>query len=209
MEMAMRYAVYLRFLGADPVQFRHRTYSDYATALQQQYDGLLRTVDPAIARQARITGRALIRKQTLPVAAGDLFCSSDNQDHAVPMTQKSRNPLRETATTAERLGGPALEDLPTSKDMWNCRRKIHHRDYLSAMQHAAALVDRDLQIYPCNVCMGLHVGHDPNSERQQMRKQIKKKLNLLTRRLDALENEKSQLEDEKRILLGELSLQSI
>ena len=57
--------------------------------------------------------------------------------------------------------------------------------------------------------MGLHVGHDPNSERQQMRKQIKKKLNLLTRRLDALENEKSQLEDEKRILLGELSLQSI
>jgi hypothetical protein len=73
MRTAMRFAVYIRALGAEPLPFGRKTYRAYAVALQRQYDELLRTVEPAIAREARIAGRALIRKQTLPVAAGDLF----------------------------------------------------------------------------------------------------------------------------------------
>jgi hypothetical protein len=41
-----------------------------------------------------------------------------------------------------------------------CRRKLCHRDYLSALRHAQALAESNISIYPCSICKGLHVGHD-------------------------------------------------
>ena len=47
-----------------------------------------------------------------------------------------------------------------SRDRRNCRRKIRHAHYLSALLHARCLrQDETLIIYPCSVCQHLHVGH--------------------------------------------------
>jgi hypothetical protein len=68
---ALRFVVYIRALGGQPLPFDHRDYRAYAAALQSQFDKLRQAVDPAIAREARIVGRALIREKTLTIAAGD------------------------------------------------------------------------------------------------------------------------------------------
>jgi len=46
-----------------------------------------------------------------------------------------------------------------SKLRWNCRRKLCHPDYLSALIHARRLQDDALIIYPCRICHHLHIGH--------------------------------------------------
>lgn len=47
-----------------------------------------------------------------------------------------------------------------SDEYLSCLRKRRHIDYLSALRHAAAL-DRNstVVVYPCEYCVGLHVGH--------------------------------------------------
>jgi hypothetical protein len=40
-----------------------------------------------------------------------------------------------------------------------CRRKLRHENYLSAMHHAMQLSQEDIVIYPCGICNGLHLGH--------------------------------------------------
>jgi hypothetical protein len=215
MRTAMRFAVYVRSLGAEPLPFRHKTYEAYAVALQRQYEELLRTVEPAIAREARIAGRVLIRKRTLQVAAGDLFPTQqppkvvkspipDPPAFAASMVEpgdvQPENACGGNGGAEASLPGPGL---PTPNDIWTCRRKIRHFDYLSALKHASRLEDHDLHIYPCDVCMGLHVGHDPTRETFQKRKKLRKKLNMLARRLDVLEREKRQLEIQKLALIAE------
>ena len=53
------------------------------------------------------------------------------------------------------------ETVPgNSKDRRNCKRKLRHPHYLSALLHARCLrQDENLIIYPCSVCSHLHVGH--------------------------------------------------
>jgi hypothetical protein len=47
-----------------------------------------------------------------------------------------------------------------SREWSECLRKFCHPHYLSAMQHANKLSDREgLTIYPCSFCDYLHVGH--------------------------------------------------
>ena len=46
-----------------------------------------------------------------------------------------------------------------SKLRWNCRRKLCHPDYLSALIHARRLNDDQLIICPCRICHHLHIGH--------------------------------------------------
>ena len=47
-----------------------------------------------------------------------------------------------------------------SRDRRNCRRKLRHSHYLSALLHARKLrQDENLTIYPCPFCQYLHVGH--------------------------------------------------
>ena len=45
-----------------------------------------------------------------------------------------------------------------SKQRWNCRRKLCHPHYLSALLHARKLSDDNLVIYPCRFGH-LHIGH--------------------------------------------------
>lgn len=46
-----------------------------------------------------------------------------------------------------------------SKERWNCRRKLCHPHYLSALLHARKLGDDNLIIYPCRFGHHLHIGH--------------------------------------------------
>jgi hypothetical protein len=57
-----------------------------------------------------------------------------------------------------------------SKLRWNCRRKLCHPDYLSALIHARKLNDDELIIYPCRICHHLHIGHMKQSTPQQKKK---------------------------------------
>lgn len=83
--------------------------------------------------------------------------------------------------------------------------QLHPTDHYTTSlgKHASRLEDHDLHTYPCDVCMGLHVGHGPTRETFQRRKKLRKKLNMLARRLDALEREKRQLEIQKLALIAE------
>jgi hypothetical protein len=63
---------------------------------------------------------------------------------------------------------------------------------LSALLHASQLPDEDLRIYPCPVCQGLHVGHDPEW-RARERRRIMRELRSLERLLQELERERVRL----------------
>lgn len=67
-----------------------------------------------------------------------------------------------------------------SRDVWNCKRKLRHVEYLSALLHASRLGDPDLDVYPCPVCAGLHVGHDPD---RLKRRTLAKELASIERRI--------------------------
>lgn len=208
---ALRFVVYIRALGGQPLPFDHWDYRTYAAALQSQFDKLRQAADPAIAREARIAGRALIREKTLTVAAGDLLS-------AIPsMTNSQREAGRATATVRE-TSPKNSDDLISvttqeeeslksgglnSKDRWNCRRKLRHRNYLSALHHASRLEHPDLNIYPCTVCDGLHVGHDSTGESVRWLRKASKKLRAIESRLHELDRERQELEGQKKTLLEE------
>jgi hypothetical protein len=40
-----------------------------------------------------------------------------------------------------------------------CHRKLRHPNYLSAWLQARSLAEDRIEIYPCPVCTGLHLGH--------------------------------------------------
>ncbi len=214
MHTAMRFGVYIRCLGAEPLRLERRTYRAYAIALQRQYDELRRTVDPATARQAKSAGRALIRQHTFRAAAGDLFPAQPSRPAKVHLPEVPADEVLavsefdgqswDTSRNTENTEGSTMEPaLPKPKDMWNCRRKIRHSDYLSAMKHASRFAKENLDIYPCIVCGGMHVGHDPSSDKVQERKKARRELNLIAKRLEVLNREKRQLEEQKLALIAE------
>jgi hypothetical protein len=86
--------------------------------------------------------------------------------------------------------GSASEASP--RELSNCRRKLRHTNSLSALLHASQLHAEDLRIYPCPLCEGLHVGHDPR-RRARERRRIVHELRSLERRLQELERERVRL----------------
>jgi hypothetical protein len=171
--LAMRLALYIKAFGDTPLPLEHRSYRNYAAALGQQYQELRVRHGSEPANKARVTARAAIRKRTLRVAAEGLVPD-------IPPTQPKARSKKETKTRftipkpkptmsdsplqrTEFTLSQAIEAVgPNRKDLWNCRRKLSHCDYLSALLHARRLPDRSgkfmLNIYPCVVCGGLHVG---------------------------------------------------
>ncbi len=84
-----------------------------------------------------------------------------------------------------------------SKLRWNCRRKLCHPDYLSALMHARKLNDDELSIYPCPLCHHLHVGHMKQRTPQQ------KKKARLERRIAEARQQLAQLRRNLQKLLAE------
>jgi len=139
---ALRSVVYIRALGGQPLPFEHWDYRAYAAALQSQSDKLRQAVDPAIARETQIVGRALIREKTLTIAAGDVLSANIS----VPSVAHSPGEAgRATALVMEtsQKNGDALTSATTQEEVslksggpgstcvWNCRRKLRQRNYLS------------------------------------------------------------------------------
>jgi hypothetical protein len=86
------------------------------------------------------------------------------------------------------VAGPASE--VSRRDLSNCRRKLRHTNFLTALMHAHRLNDDDLRIYPCAVCKGLDVGHDPKAPKH---KRLIRELRSLERLLQELESERVRL----------------
>jgi hypothetical protein len=84
-----------------------------------------------------------------------------------------------------------------SKLRWNCRRKLCHPHYLSALIHARKLNDDELIIYPCPICHHLHIGH-PMKQRTPQQKKLR-----LERRIAEVSRQLAQLRCNLQKLLAE------
>lgn len=71
------------------------------------------------------------------------------------------------------------------------------------MLHARKLGSPGLDVYPCDRCGGLHVGHDPESDHTQRARVVKKRLRSIEKQLAGLNTQLAQLEHERRALLAE------
>lgn len=192
----LRFAIYIKGLGGEPLPYAYKDYRPYAVALQSQYDELRRTLDPTVVKAARTAGRNLIRTKTLSIAASDLVPSVfaiakpinaqqiPGKKVSTPRTDEAQDLPASSLVQEIEVGNPVKTKRQNAKDIWNCRRKLRHEDFLSALQHASQLGSDGIHIYPCLICSGLHVGHDPSNEIWKKRKKTRKKLIRLERRLE-------------------------
>ena len=203
---ALRLVVYIKCLGGEPLPFAHVDYREYAAALQSQYDKLKQTLDSVTVQEARKAGRLLIRRKSLTVTMEKALPAippnplgighSHDPSNTMPSTEREGNASELCLRKPEKLRQRAIV-----KDLRNCQRKMRHLDYLSALKHACRLGD-DINIYPCHLCGGLHVGHNPSSEKVKERKKVSRRLNVIVKRLEVLDRERHYLESERRTLIA-------
>jgi len=204
---ALRFALYIKALGAEPAPFSQKDFRRYAISLQKQYEELRRALDGKFVVEARNSVRALIRQQTLAVAAQAILPTSESAfrdekalDVACPIArQLNVTPYSVLQVDTESSMSPS-SDSPSSRATWKCQRKLRHTDYLSAIKHARCLGDEELNIYPCPVCSGLHVGHDPQSQALKRRRYAQRQLQSIVKRLEFLDIEKHRLELQREAL---------
>jgi hypothetical protein len=103
-----------------------------------------------------------------------------------PQQQDPPKSRQETSNVA----GPARE--VSRRELSNCRRKLRHTNFLTALLHARLLRDEDIRIYPCPLCQGMHVGHDPEP-RARERRRIIRELRSVERLLKELDHERVRL----------------
>jgi hypothetical protein len=188
--LAWRLSLYIHALGGVPSIYTGQPLPKYAAELQQQYRRLREELGPEASRAARIAGRAAIRKHGLAKAASELVCSGGSTPGNGTVDEpKQQDPPKSRQETSN-VAGPASEASP--RELSNCRRKLRHTNFLTALMHAARLGDYDLRIYPCPLCQGLHVGHDP-APRARERRRIIRELRSLERLLQKLERERVRL----------------
>ena len=91
-----------------------------------------------------------------------------------------------------------------SRDRRNCRRKIRHPHYLSALLHACRLrQDENLIIYPCSVCQHLHVGHSNMKKKPVVYATLwERKKARLERRIACVQQQLAQLQFNLQRLLA-------
>jgi hypothetical protein len=83
------------------------------------------------------------------------------------------------------------------KDEAQCRRKLRHIDYWSALLQARSLAEEGIAIYPCNICGGLHLGHDRNRFSVHCKQEGKITAQSLVRKI---KRQNRIIEDHKRII---------
>lgn len=180
--------IYLRMAGVEPLPFRHRTHRLYAADLQRQLSTIERRLGGEKLDELRRQARELVRASSLhSVSTGNRPAESNGKTCQQKPTQGSR------AVSSE-----FVRFEPTASQRWNCRRKLKHINYLSALHHARHLGDPDLLIYPCPICLGLHVGHDPIATRL---KAVRLNLAAIESRLAELEVERRELDRRRAALL--------
>jgi hypothetical protein len=174
---AMWQVAYLKVMGAAPIAFRHRSFHEYQVDLQRQRASIQPSGDPKESFSLRRKTRALVAELGLESVAGKW----------VPRT------------IAPEIASSAPEPAPSRTQVHECRRKLSHPDYLAAMKHAARIEDGAVQIYPCAICNGLHVGHNPIRNRLD---RVGRKLAEVDDQLIALERERDRLKRWKSALLA-------
>ena len=175
----MWFALLIKTLGVEPVPFQHGNYRDYAVALQQQYQKLRAGLDPAVGVRARIAARTEMSKRTLSVAAQGLVPDIPPPKPALvkntlQVRSRPQKPVYSPAPSIPAPPRPLPErTAPGRKLVRKCRRKLAHFDFLSALIHARNhsrhFGDHNLNIYPCQVCKGIHIGHRKARKRIQQR----------------------------------------
>lgn len=196
----LRFALYIDRMGAVPTGYQGQSLAAYAVELQHQYEELRQELGPETSAWARTAGRELIRTegfaeiQTMLETAGSLSLGSSRakgpiDEHALPMSCPVRN-----LACNERLLRRAAS---------SCHRKLRHVDFLSAMLHARRLEDPYMSIYPCPICLGLHVGHRQDAQARR-RRSIVKELESLERRMLELKRSYAGLLDRRDKLVEEL-----
>jgi hypothetical protein len=186
---AMWLTVYLRMAGVTPLPYKHQTEHLYVADLQRQLSYVRRNLGENEWHRLQHSARQLVRTSSLEtVAAGGRLSGGDSKDGPQGANQSKPTPSSSTAQCP----------VPTASEKWNCRRKLRHPDYLSALRHAGNLGEPDLRIYPCSVCLGLHIGHDPDATRL---KGVERNLDDIEFRLAVLEVERKQLNRHRDLLL--------
>jgi hypothetical protein len=189
--LAWRLSLYINALGRSPSPYIGQPIPKYAEELKQQYQKLRKELGPEASRAARVAGRAAIRKHGLAKAVSEFACSGGSPDNlrgAVDEAKQQDSP--KTRQERSNVAGPGSE--VSRRELSNCRRKLRHTNFLTALMHADRLGDDDLRIYPCPLCQGLHVGHDPE-RRARERRRIIRELRSLERLLQELEREHVRL----------------
>jgi len=202
----LRFCVYIRAIGGEPVPFRHGSHREWALDLQRQHERLRRGTDPEHVKAAKSSAKALIRQmgyrkaaeEVVPVQVGGagvqspcVHCGDYSHLHAPAIADAI-----DEAQAAERGDADRLAEL-------QCRRKLRHANYWTAVQHALHL-GRDVRTYPCPVCEGIHCGHPPESDLTRQYRRARKRLRVIDKRLVALDEEWIALVQEKKALLPQL-----
>jgi hypothetical protein len=200
--LALRFCIYIKALGAVPLAYQGQSVEAYAIVLQKQYENLRHECGAEASRAALIAGRAKIKEKGFAEIAAEF-------PFAVPPTRKKRRgpktptdsrPTEQSAPATSRNGSERLR----KGELYNCRRKFRHINYLSALLHARRLHDDDLHIYGCDICDGLHVGHDASASARR-RRRITKQLVALQTKIEELDRERTQLRRQQLQLRSELT----
>ncbi len=186
---ALRFALYIERMGAVPTAYSGQPLSTYAVELQQQYQALRHQLGSVASVAARIAGRELIRQEGYLAIQTNLESSGHlNLGNRLP-----DSPANESVAKVHQIApNVTRSEWFQNKARFKCQRKLRHLDYLSALLHARGLPDPDLHIYPCPVCLGLHVGHSQAPEARR-RRAVAKELKSVNQRLRDLEREHSRL----------------
>lgn len=201
--LAIRFAVYIDLLGAIPIPYNGQSFKAFAAELDRQYQQLKTGLDAQIISGALKSGRILIREHGFAEIERRLA-------DAGTLDLLEHRPLRIAPRTADLSIGPqsiaSLIDeriAPESRLIRNCRRKLRHTNYLTALLHARRLQEPDLQIYPCSLCQGLHIGHDPGIQARRLRN-LARELRLVERTIQDVEHRLAALMAQRTKLLVEL-----
>jgi hypothetical protein len=195
---AMRLVAYIRAVGFDPSPFDHGSFQSYRACLQKQYDTLRASMDRESGQRARLAGRKLVRLHTLKGAAGDVV--PNELPFTVRSSRRGEGRHNSLPSNERDVPSPVLAVAtanPSGREIANCRRKLRHVDYLSALFHLIRLGDPGLHAYPCELCDGIHVGHHPDRVKSR---DLKEELISIEARIAALEVERRQLEERRTSL---------
>lgn len=199
---ALRWVVYIRTMGGEPIPFQHGSHREWALALQRQHEQLRLGVAPEFCKTAKLSARALIKQKGYRRAANE----------AVPVSVC-------TSSAAEPWGGPdgceyvpadtndprgqllsAKEPRALKRAENACCHKVRHPHHLSAVLHAIRL-GKDVRVFECQACGFLHVGHDPETPGTRDYRRARKRLRAVEKRLLALDDEWIRIVREKQVLL--------